>query len=134
MANEVRTLAACRNAGIDALLANAALNGGTIEVRSGTKPAGPHVADAGTLLAVLTLHASAAFGPASGGIATAGAITAGVGLADGTPAWARLKTAGGAAKIDVTAGTSGTDLILGAATIAIGVNVTASSLTYGIGA
>lgn len=133
MANEVRTLAAARNAGVDAILASCALNGGTIELRDGTKPAGPHIADTGTVGAILTLNATA-FGAASAGIATANAITAGVGVANITPTWARIKTAGGVAKIDVTAGTSGTDLILGAATIAIGVNVTASSLTYGIGA
>jgi hypothetical protein len=133
MASNVKTAAACRNAAVDALISNAALNGGTMELRNGTQPASPETGATGTLLATLTLNATA-FGAASGGIATAGAITAGVGVALGTPTWARLKTAGGTAKIDLSAGISGTDVILGAASIDVGTNVTCSSLTYGISA
>lgn len=63
---------AARNAAADAVAA--LCDGGTIEIRTGSPPASADDADSGTLLAVLTLNATA-FGAASLGEILANSIT-----------------------------------------------------------
>lgn len=93
-----------RNAALDAVTAN--LNGGTIEIYTGTQPAGPGTAiTSQTLLATLTLSATA-FAAASGGSAAANTITPGTAVATGTAAWARWKSSGGTPRMDCAVGWS----------------------------
>lgn len=128
MALNTRITTAAANAALDALLALIGASG-FLDIYDGTQPAGPATAPTTqTKLARLALSADA-FGDASAGVATANAITDGTGLADGTPSWFRLCTAAGAGVLDGSAGTSGTNLVLAAATIATGVTVSVSSLT-----
>src|SRR4051794_10519251 len=65
------------------------LNGGSVEVRSGTQPAGPDTAPAdGAVLATFTL-ANPAFAAAVTGVAVLNAVAAVVAAATGVAAWAR---------------------------------------------
>lgn len=118
-----------RNAAADAVCA--LLNGGSLRIYSGTPPANAGTALSGnTLLAQLTLG-SPAFAAASGGVATANAITADSSAdATGTATFARLLTSGGAARVQLTVGTSGAELNLSSTSIVTGGNVSVSSLTY----
>ncbi len=103
-----------RNTRLDAIT-TAVGTSGLIDVYDGTQPATGGTAT--TLLAQLTC--SSTFAPAaSSGVLTANAITADASAnATGTATWGRLKTSGGTAVADFTAGTSGTSLILTTASI-----------------
>lgn len=118
---------ASRNAALDAR--NALLNGGTVEIRTGA-PAAVDSAATGTVLATLTINATA-FGAASAGSATYNAITAVTGSAAGTqtPGHFVAKNSGGAVISNGTAGTSGTDMILNIGTITFGDNVSITGWT-----
>jgi len=112
----------------------ALLNGGHIEVRSGTQPASVGTAASGTLLATLTLG-SPAFGSANAsGTATANAIT-GDSSADatGTAGWFRAYTSGSAGVIDgsVTATGGGGDMTFDSVSFVQGgpINLTAWTIT-----
>lgn len=108
----------------------ALLDGGTIQLRTGVRPAAPSDAATGTLVATLTFG-SPAFGSANGsGVATANAVTPGTGVATGTPTWARLLTSGAAVWGDCDAGVADADLILSAAEVVQGAAVSVSSLTH----
>jgi hypothetical protein len=61
------------NAMVDAL--TDLIDGGTLEIRTGAKPASPNDAATGTLLATLTFS-SPSFGSAASRVATVGAIAA----------------------------------------------------------
>lgn len=134
MATNLHIEQTARDAGTDAQTASMALNGGTLEIRDGVQPAKPEDAATGVLLAVLTLNA-AAFGASNNGIATAGAITNGVGLVASAPTWARLKTAGGTAKLDGSCGLAAAtpDFVINASPIAVGAVVSCSAMTFGTG-
>lgn len=103
-----------RNARADAIT-TAVGNAALWDIYDGTKPAIGGTAT--TLLAQLTCGSP--FAPAaSGGVLTLNNITQDSSAnATGTATWARIKTSGGTAMIDMTAGTSGTDLILTTASI-----------------
>ncbi len=100
-----------------------------LEIRTGSAPTAITDADAGTLLASLTLPADF--------MENAGATTTGLkglsgtweatAVAQGTPGHFRLKTSGGTAVVDGSAGTASTDLILASATIDSGQVVTITS-------
>ncbi len=132
-ASSTRTTAA--NAARDAALNAVAptLNGGTLDIYSGTAPANADGALSGnTLLASLTLG-SPAFGSASSGVITANAIT-GDSSADatGTPTFFRLRTSGGTVVYQGTAGASGQELNLSGLSggqIVAGGSVSVTSLT-----
>lgn len=135
MAHGLVEAASVLNAKADA--ACALLNGGTIEVYDGSKPAGPGTAITTQNKLTTMTFGSPAFGSAVAGVATANAITAGTGTAAaGTgvvPTWARLKSSGGTALMDITVGANGAtpyDLVLAAAAIVQNGTVTCSSLTY----
>mgnify|MGYP000250563822 CR=1 FL=1 len=115
-----------RNASVDAV--NALLNGGTLEIRTGTAGA-IDSAPTGTVLATLSINATA-FGAASSGSATANAIVDVTATAAGTAGHYVAKDSGGNAERNGTAGTSGTDMILNTATFGIGDDVSVVSWTY----
>lgn len=120
------------------LLKNARLNqiasqigaSGFLRIYSGTQPANPDTALSGnTMLA--NMPCSATFAPnASGGVLTANTISTETAADNsGTATWASLVTAGGTRIVDMSAGVSGTDLILNTAAISAGAAVSCSSLT-----
>lgn len=129
-----------RNALADAFAAraDAGAGPGTIDVRTGGKPASPNDAATGTLLATFTL-ADPAYGAAVNGVATLDAtpILTTTALAAGTAGWWRMKDSSGNSVGDGTAGGpgSGADLIWDNAVIALGqtLNITAGSVTQPIG-
>lgn len=98
------------NAGVDAIAA--LLDGGTMEIRTGSQPATVDDPETGTLLATLTFG-TPAFGAGVAGVATANALT---GEADapntGSAGYYRCKTSGGAAIEDGSVGTSDANCIL----------------------
>jgi len=110
----------------------AALNGGYLEIRTGTQPATVATAASGTLLGTLTLSATA-FAPASGGSAAANAIT-GDSSADatGTAGWFRAYTSGGVAYSDGAVGTSGAELNLNSTSIVAGGTINVTSWTVSV--
>ena len=108
------------------------LDNGYIRIYNGSKPATADTAVSGqTLLAELRWNATA-FGAASNGVATAGAITADSSAnATGTASWFRsLASDGTTVYFDGDVGTSGADLNLNSTSIVSGVNVAISSFTY----
>lgn len=125
----IRTGIAANKAKIDAMLTQ--LDGGTIEVRTGTQPATPATAASGTLLATLTFGTPAFAAAATSGNnaqATANAITDDTSAdAQGTAGWFRCKTSGGIAVFDGAVGTDGT---FNNADIQIGGRVRCTGLTY----
>lgn len=127
MAANTHISQAAWDAALNAALA--LLNGGTIGIYSGTQPATPDTALSGnTLLATLTLSATA-FGNAVAGVATANAVTSGVGLAVGTATFARFFSPGAVAELDCSVGTGSTDIVLNDAAITIGATVALTSYT-----
>lgn len=117
------------NAAADAVTALA--NSGKLRIYSGTKPANADASITGTLLAELTLNATA-FGAASAGVATANAITADSSAdASGTATHFRVWKSNGTSPLwDGTVGTSGADLNLNSVAISAGAQVSVSSFTY----
>uniref|UniRef100_B0T615 Uncharacterized protein n=1 Tax=Caulobacter sp. (strain K31) TaxID=366602 RepID=B0T615_CAUSK len=102
----------------------------TIKFYTGTAPSTPVTAATGTLLGTLTC--GSVIGTASGSTLTFGTIT-GDTSADATGAWgyARLATSGGTGILDVDVGTSGTTIIMAAASCVAGatLDITAFTLT-----
>lgn len=80
------------------------MNAGSLVVRTGSAP-GIGNAESGTLLATLTLNATA-FAAASSRQRLANAIADAVAAASGTAGYARLKTSGGTAVAEIKAGGS----------------------------
>ena len=81
-------------------------------------------------VATLTFSATA-FGAATGGVATASAITSDSSATGGTVAKFVIKNGSGTAILSGTAGDAGTeDIVLSSATIGAGDTVSCSSLTY----
>src|SRR5690606_40425841 len=79
----------------------ALLNGGTLEIRTGSQPESPASEDSGTLLVSIPL-ANPAFGsPSNGSAALAGVPRQAEAQADGTAGHARFKTPGGQVVLDV---------------------------------
>ena len=93
--------------GFSAAAANAAgalLNGGTIECRTGSRPANTEATASGTLLGTLAFSATA-FATTLTRTITANAITQDSGADnDGTIGYVRCKTSGGVAVLDLTVG------------------------------
>jgi hypothetical protein len=115
------TAAAVQSMG--AALATAIGSGATIQIRSGTKPATPETAAAGTLLCTVTVAGSFS---STGGVLTA-ADPASANPVASTPVAGhfRLLTSGGTAILDgtVTATGGGGDMQLWSTTITVGVPV-----------
>ena len=118
-----------RSAATDAQAAR--LNGGTVNVYSGTRPATADAALAGNTLLATGTFGSPAFGAAVNGVATANAIGQDNSAdAGAVPTFARLLTSGGAPVADVTVGTSGTELIINASPVVQGLIVQFTALTW----
>jgi hypothetical protein len=109
---------------------------GYIEIRSGTRPAGPATTATGTLLATVTL-ADPAFGAASSGVSTLTNPASVTAVATGTASWFRAFASDGTARFDgrVTATGGGGDLTLTSVSITSGqsVDVTGGTLTQPAG-
>lgn len=134
MAKDTTISVAGRNAAIDPLMV--LLNGGTLEIRTGAKPATPETAASGTLLTTHALAATFA-GAASSGSATANAIGNGTAAAGGTAGYGRFKTSGGTAVMDVIVGgtaegdSAGTvNILLTTKVIVVGDVVSVTAFTY----
>lgn len=123
-----------RNAAVNAVVAllDAGTGPGTLQIRTGSKPATPDTAATGTLLGTLTFS-DPAFGAASSGVATAGTITSDtIADASGTAGYFRALDSTGAAVFDGTIGlaASGADLIMDSVTIVAGGVIAITSFTY----
>lgn len=117
------------SAGAVAALIDGGPAAGTIDVRTGAKPATPADAATGTLLFTWTFADPAAAAP-SGGVAvidTSPVITTNA-VAGGTAGWFRIKDSTGAVVYD---GTQGVELVLDNPVIVNGqtVNLTAGTIT-----
>lgn len=119
------------NAVVDAIVDR--LDGGTVKVYSGSKPASPDDAATGTLLATFTLP-TPAFGAAATKSATLNTVAATTGVADGTAGWCRFANSSATAQIDGTCGTSGSgaELILSTTAITNGGAVSALTGTISV--
>lgn len=107
---------------------------GYIEIRSGTRPAGPDTTATGTVLATVTLI-DPAFGAASSGVCTLTNPSSVTAVATGTATWFRAYTSAATACFDGKVGTSGQDLNLTSTSITSGqaVDVTGGTLTQPAG-
>lgn len=106
----------------------ALLNGGTIEVRTGSRPADTATAASGTLLGTLSFSATA-FATTSTRTLTANSITQDSGAdADGTVGYVRLKTSGGVAQADLTVGVGSGECQFNSLTATTGLPISFSSL------
>jgi hypothetical protein len=134
MALNPKLAVARRNAALDNILANA--NSGLLRIYSGTQPTDADTALSGnTLLAELTMNATA-FAAASGGSASANAITGDTSAdATGTASFFRLlKSDGTTVIMDGSVGTSGANLNLNSVAIQSGAAVTVTSFTVSMAA
>jgi hypothetical protein len=103
---------------------------GTIQIRSGTRPANPDAAATGTLLGTVTFAATA-FGTAANGTATAAAIASDTNAAaTGTATWFRVMSGGGLPIFDGDIATSGADMNLSSTSIVAGGTINITSGTY----
>jgi hypothetical protein len=124
-----------RNAALDAITALLNAGGaGTLDIRTGAQPTDPATAATGTLLATLTLSATA-FAAASSQSSALNAVTSATAAATGTAGWFRLKNNAGTGIIDGTVGTSGAELNLSSTSIVSGgtVSITSGSITLPVG-
>lgn len=121
-------------AALDAITAKFTGGAGTVEIRTGAPEATTLTADSGTLLATLTLSATAFAASTDGGTnglatAFANAITSATAVATGTAGHFRAKSNAGVVIIQGNCGTSGADMILNSTSITTGDLVTATSWT-----
>ena len=114
---------ATRNASVDA--ANVLINGGTLEIRTGT-PAAIGSSPTGTVLGTFTI-AGTAFGSASSGSATANAISDVTAGATGTAGHYVAKDSGGNPE---RAGVVGTELTINNSSITSGDTLSVTSWTF----
>lgn len=115
---------ASRTSMANALLAD--INGGTIELWNGTKPASLG-SPTGALLATLTMGTPA--GTVSNGVLTIGSVTqTNSSHVAGTPTFVRFKSSGGLVRMDIDIG-SGTGNVQFTGTVVNGQNVTVTGLT-----
>ena len=106
-------------------------NGGLIRVYNGTQPATANTALSGNTLGVTLTFGNPAFPAAVGGLLTANAITPGAAVAGITPTFARIfRSDGTTVVMDVSAGATGANLLLGAFTT--GTLVGATSFTHDV--
>lgn len=120
---------AAQNARLDLLTDY--LDGGTIEIRTGSRPTSPDDAATGTLLATLTLP-TPSFGAASSKSATVGSIATVTAAATGTAGYFRAKSSGGTAYVDGAVGVtgSGAELELDSTSITSGQDVDITGGTW----
>lgn len=117
-----------RNAAVDAITARVGTSG-LLRIYTGSQPATADTAASGTLLAEVTLPATA-FGAASNGTATLNDPGSVNGVAAGTAGWFRIVNAAGTTTVldgSVTATGGGGDLTLSNTSIAVGQTVDISA-------
>lgn len=121
---------AAANAAVDLL--DGGSGPGTMQIRSGTRPATPATTATGTLLATVTF-ADPAFGAASTGVKTVADPAPVTAAATGTASWCRLLDSNAVAVLDgdVTATGGGGDVTLASTSIASGqtVDITGGTIT-----
>ena len=129
MALNAQLSAAAANAAADAVVD--LLDGGKLLIYDGSQPADADTAVTDqTLLAELTFG-TPAFGDASGGVATANAITQDSSAnATGTATWFRVTTSEDVAIFDGSVGTADANLVLNSVAIQAGAAVSVTELTY----
>ena len=129
MANSLVLATAAVNTEADALAT--ALNGGTLWLYDGSKPATANTAVVTqTCLATLALNATAAPAAVSG-VLTFNSITSDTAAnATGLASWFRVAKSDGTLMFDGTAGTASTDLVLNTASVTIGATVAITSMVY----
>lgn len=124
---------AARNAMADGAvdLLDAGAGAGTIQIRSGTRPASANDAATGTLLASVVL-VDPAFGAASGGVATLANPAAVTAVGAGTATWCRFLDSNAATVMDggVTVTGGGGDLTLVTTSITVGLSVDITGGTF----
>lgn len=110
---------------------DAGAGAGTIQIRSGTRPAAPSVTATGTLLATVTLI-DPAFGAPTAGVATIADPAGVTAAATGTASWFRGFDSTGAAVCDgsVTATGGGGDLTLASTSVVSGTTVDITGGTF----
>lgn len=113
-----------------------AWNGGFMDLYTGAQPANADSAVTGTLLATVTLPATAFNAAASGSITLQGTWQCASAAATGTAGYFRMRLSGDAGGASATlvrmqgsVGTVGTDLILNNASISVGQQVTITAAT-----
>ena len=116
-----------------AALVGAFTNSSTVNIYSGTQPSTPETALSGnTLLATITLPASAAF-TQSAGVMTAGAISNVTIGATGTAAFFRwVKSDGTTVIADGSVGTSSADLVINSTALSSGATLVTTGFTFTI--
>ena len=119
---------AVRNEGLNARTARC--NNGTIKIYAGTKPANADTAITTQTLLVTLNFAATAFGAASGGVATANAITGNKAVAAGTASWARIYQSDGTTVVgDITVDTAAADMLVDTTQFVVNATITCDSLT-----
>lgn len=110
---------------------SALLNGGTVVIYSGAKPANANTALSGnTALATLTFQATAA-PSTSTNVITFNTLTSGTAVATGTASFYRCyKSDGTTVVMDGSVGTSNANMIIGTVSIVSGASVSCSSFTH----
>ena len=123
----IRLSTALKSSRATAIVTAAGANA-TIKFYTGSAPANVDTAVTGTLLGTLTCGST--LGTVSNGVLTFNAISGDTAV-DATGAWgyARLATSGGTALIDLDVGTSGTAIIMAAASAVAGATLDITSLT-----
>lgn len=120
---------AARNARLDAIETAAGVSA-ILELRSGAAPANCAAADSGTVLATLTLPSDWMAAAAAGAKSKTGTWQDASADASGTFGHFRLKDSGGTVcHIQGTVGTTGTDMIVDAATVTAGQSFTINTFT-----
>lgn len=123
-----------RNAAVAAVvgLIDAGAGAGTMQIRTGSRPANPQAAATGTLLATVTFQ-DPAFGAPSGGSAACTNPAGVTAVATGTASWVRIADSAGNAVMDGSVTTTGGGGDVTLATVSITTNdlvdITGGSLT-----
>ena len=126
----IKLSTAARNAACDGVVD--LLDLGTVEIRTGARPASPQAAATGTVLGTFTLPATA-FGAAATGVATANAITGVTASGSGTASYFRAYRSagnGGGAVIDGDVATSGADMSIQNTSVNSGQALSVTSWTH----
>lgn len=106
-------------------------DGGTLEIYSGSQPADPNDAPAGSLLVTIDLP-SPAFNAAVGGVISKAGTWQDVATGAGTAGWARMISADTNKTLDLSVSTAGGggNAIISASAISIGNTVTVTSCSF----
>lgn len=108
----------------------AALDGGSVEIYTGTMPTTADTAIGAQVLLVSFTLGTPAFGAASGGIVTLNLPGQVAAAAAGTATWARWKDSGGGARMDTSVGISSADLTINNNLVDVGNLVEILSFSY----